>query len=209
MGYQACLNAANQPPAEGNQGAGTGATVGKILGIGQAMKAGIGYASLQLGNGMQIAALMAVNAFGDVIDPHTGKIIAGARRLPSTGAQADGESFFADTLEVMKAMAGGRDLGFSNRQHTVIGVVISDANLNKEQTNKVAQMAHDGIARTIKPAHTMLDGDTIFALSTGVYEADVNVVGACAAEVVAQAILRAIWQAQPAAGLPSASSLMS
>jgi L-aminopeptidase/D-esterase-like protein len=208
MGYQACQNANTNPPAEGNVGAGTGATVGKILGIDQATKSGIGCAGLELGNGALIAAIVAVNAFGDVVDPHTDKIVAGTRSVP--GAPQPGEvSPFAGTLEVLKAMAGGVQLGFSRQENTVIGVVVSNAHLNKEQTNKVAQMAHDGIARTIVPAHTMLDGDTIFALSTGEIEVDVNLVGACAAQVFSQAILQAVWQAQPAAGLPSASSLAS
>ena len=201
MGYQACANATSNPPAEGNVGAGSGASVGKILGIQQAMKAGIGSAGLEITPGLLVAALVAVNALGDVIDLGSGQIIAGAR-LP--GPPQGAEFQFADTLQVMQKLAGGANLGF-NRRHdnTVIGVVATNARLNKEQVNKVAQMAQDGLARTIRPAHTMLDGDTIFALATGQVEADVNIIGAFAAQVFAQAIVRAVKAAAPAGGLPA------
>lgn len=204
MGYQACLNASAQPPAEGNAGAGMGATVGKILGIGQAMKSGIGCASLEIANGVVVGAIAAVNAFGDVTDPATGKIIAGARVFYPAGEPPAPGHIFADTLQVMKAIAGSRTYGFSSRQNTVIGLVATNARLNKEQANKMAQMAQDGLARTIRPAHTMLDGDTIFALSTGNRKMDINTVGAFAAEAFAQAVLSAVHAARPAAGLPCA-----
>ena len=199
MGYQACLNASSAPPAEGNCGAGTGATVGKILGMQQAMKSGTGSACLDLGDGLLVGALAAVNAFGDILDPSSGQIIAGAR-LPGAGG-------FADTLQVMKAAAKELRAGFSRSESTVIGVVATNALLTKEGANKVAQMAHDGLARTVRPAHTMLDGDTIFCLATGEIETDVSLVGAYAAEAFAQAILRAVHTAAPAGGLPSISSL--
>ena len=203
MGYQACLNASSKPPAEGNTGAGTGATVGKILGMGQAMKAGIGTASIEISQGLVVGAIAAVNAFGDIIDPVNGAIIAGAR-APGSGEKPDkAEDYFADTLRVMQTMSS-KPMGFTRRENTVIGVVATNARLNKEQANKVAQMAQDGLARTVRPAHTMLDGDTIFALSFGKRVADVNVIGAFAAQVFAQAILRAVRTAQPAAGLPAA-----
>jgi L-aminopeptidase/D-esterase-like protein len=204
MGYQACLNASRRPPAEGNAGAGMGATVGKILGMGQAMKAGIGGASLELGSGVLVGAIVAVNAFGDVIDPQTGQIVAGARSPGSDGAPYGAPGYFADTLQVMKIIAGGPPVRFGQRSNTVIGVVATNARLNKEQANKVAQMAQDGLARTVRPAHTMLDGDTIFALSTGKRPMDVNLVGAFAAEVIAQAILRAVRAARPVGSLPVA-----
>jgi L-aminopeptidase/D-esterase-like protein len=204
MGYQACLNASRRPPAEGNAGAGMGATVGKILGMGQAMKAGIGGASLELGSGVLVGAIVAVNAFGDVIDPQTGQIVAGARSLGSDEAPYGAPGYFADTLQVMKIIAGGPPVRFGQRSNTVIGVVATNARLNKEQANKVAQMAQDGLARTVRPAHTMLDGDTIFALSTGKRPMDVNLVGAFAAEVIAQAILRAVRAARPVGSLPVA-----
>lgn len=204
MGYQACLNASSDPPAEGNVGAGTGATVGKILGFAGAMKSGIGTASLAIGNGIIVAAIAAVNVFGDVIDPQTGQIVAGARVVQKGPIKVGRGPFFADTLYVMKSLIGRSMLGFSTRENTAIGIVATNAKLNKEQINKVAQMAQDGLARTVRPAHTMLDGDTIFALATGNRKADVNIIGAYGAEVFAQAVLRAVWKAKPAAGLPSA-----
>jgi L-aminopeptidase/D-esterase-like protein len=205
MGYQACLNASAERPMEGNVGAGTGATVGKILGMGQAMKAGIGTASIEIGAGFIVGAIAAVNTLGDVVDPAIGKIIAGARA-------PDGEAGdFADAMQVMRGMVGGPVMRFGSRaasdQNTVIGVVAVNARLSKDEANKVAQMAQDGVARTIRPAHTMLDGDTIFALAAGEQIADVNIIGAYAAEAFAQAILRAVWAAEPVAGLPSARQL--
>jgi L-aminopeptidase/D-esterase-like protein len=205
MGYLACQNASPNPPAEGNVGAGTGATVGKILGVGQCMKSGIGTASMEIGGGVVVGAIVAVNAFGDVIDPTTGQIIAGARSKDVGPLHIGAPGYFADTLQVMQTLIGRAVLGFGSRENTVIGVVATNAKLDKEAVNKVAQMAHDGLARTIRPAHTMVDGDTIFALATGEHAADVNIVGAFAAEVFAQAILRAVRAAKPIAGLPAIS----
>ncbi len=208
MGYQACLNAGSQPMPEGSVGAGTGATVGKIFGLNQAMKGGIGAFSLQLPNGLKVAAVAAVNPFGDVIDPATGQIVAGARQKLGPGQTFDPDHPFADTFEVMKASSGEGWLGFSaSPSNTVIGVIATNADLTKEGANKVAQMAQDGLARTVRPAHTMVDGDTIFALSMGSVAADVSLVGACAAEAISAAILRAVKAAGPAGGLPSVSSL--
>jgi len=207
MGYQACLNAATGRVAEGNVGAGTGATVGKILGLGQAMKAGIGTCSVQIGKGVVIGAIVAVNAFGDVIDPQVGRILAGARNPAWESQQTGQESYFADTLKVMQSMHAASRLTFGRRANTVIGVVATNARLNKEQANKVAQMAQDGLARAVRPAHTMLDGDTVFALSLGNKRADVNIIGAYAAEIFAQAILRGVRSAQPLFGLPSITSI--
>lgn len=203
MGYAACQAASSAPPAEGNVGAGMGATVGKILGMSQAMKSGLGCAAYDLGGGLQVGALMVVNAFGDVVDPQSGRILAGARAVHQ-GPLHIGGARFADTLAVMRSRIGRGGLRFAARGNTVIGVVVTNARLSKEEANKVAQMAQDGIARTVRPAHTMLDGDTIFALATGRKRADVNLVGAYAAESVAQAILRAVTLAKPAGGLPAA-----
>ena len=207
MGYLACQNASAEPPAEGNVGAGTGATVGKILGPSQCMKSGIGTASMEIGAGVIVGAIAAVNAFGDVIDPATGQIIAGARRMDVGPVHIGAPGYFADTLQVMQTLIGRTALGFGSRGNTVIGVVATNAKLDKEQVNKVAQMAHDGLARTIRPAHTMLDGDTIFSLATGEHSADVNIVGAYAAEVFAQAILRGVRAAKPVAGIPAISAV--
>jgi L-aminopeptidase/D-esterase-like protein len=206
MGYQACLNASVNPPAQGNAGAGCGATVGKILGMGQAMKSGIGTASMDAGGGIQVGAIVAVNAFGDIIDPNTTQIIAGARPLEKGPIRIGAPGAFANTLEVMKTLAGRLVLDFASRGNTVIGVVATNGRLTKEEANKVAQMAQDGLARVVRPAHTMLDGDTIFTLATGSRKADVNTVGAYAAEVFEIAILNAVRSAKPAGGLPSALS---
>jgi len=208
MGYQACLNASEAPPGEGNVGAGTGATIGKILGMRQAMKAGVGTASIEIGAGVVVGALVAVNTFGDVVDPATGQILAGARSIDVGPLRIGTPGYFADTLQVMKTMVGRTTVGLATRENTVLGVVATNARLNKEEVNKVAQMAHDGLARTIRPAHTMLDGDTIFALATGKRRAEPNIVGAFAAEALAQAIVRAVRTAQPAGGIPSLSALV-
>lgn len=206
MGYQACLHASAQAPAEGNFGAGTGATVGKILGMGQAVKSGVGTASMEIGAGVKVGAIVAVNAFGDVVDPHQGVILAGARSIKK-GPLKIGQGLFADTREVMKSLVGRTVLGFATRENTVIAVVATNAKLNKEQATKVAAMAQNGVVRTIRPANTMLDGDTIFALATGQKKADVNIVGAFAAQVVAESVLRAVKAAQSAGGVPAISDL--
>lgn len=201
MGYRAAVAASSSVPAEGNAGAGTGASVGKIFGLKSAMKSGIGTASMNAG-GLIVGALVAVNAFGDVIDPKTGQIIAGTWSTNFGPLKLGDDSYFGDTLEIMKTFIGRRVLGFATRANTVIGVVATNAKLTKPEATKVAQMAQDGIARTIRPAHTMLDGDTIFALGTGEKKADPSTVGALAAEVTAQAILRGVQKAAPAGGLP-------
>lgn len=202
MGYQACLSASNKPPAEGSVGAGTGATVGKILGIKQAMKGGIGTAAMEIGAGVQVGAIVAVNAFGDVVDPDTNEIIAGARSLKK-GPIKIGKGRFADTMQVMKGLVGRTVFAAAQRGNTVIGVVATNARFDKEGATKVARMAMNGLARIIRPANTMLDGDTLFALATGKRKADVNIVGAYAAEVVAQAIVRAVQTATGLAGVPA------
>ncbi len=208
MGYQACLNAVDSGLAQGNVGAGTGCTVGKILGNGQAMKTGIGTASLEIGGGVIVGAIVAVNALGDVVDPATGKILAGTRTLTRGPIHIGTSEPFANTLEVMRTLPGRAILSFAARQNTVIGVVATNARLDKEQTNKVAQMAQDGLARAIRPAHTMQDGDALFAVATGGRNADVNVVGAFAAEAVAQAIVNGVKRARSAGGLPASAEIL-
>ena len=191
-GYKACLAASGGPVAEGCVGAGTGATVGKILGPERMTKSGLGTACQKLGP-ITVGAIVAVNAFGDVIDPQTGETIAGPREVEKGG--------FIDTINVMKQAGEPISTAFTN---TTIGVVATDASLDKEGANKVAQMAHDGMARAIRPAHTMLDGDVIFALATGKREpGDVTSVGAVAAEVLAEAIVRAVQQADSLGGIPA------
>ncbi|MFB3854388.1 MAG: P1 family peptidase [Vicinamibacterales bacterium] len=194
-GYAAAKGATSGPVAEGNVGAGAGATVGKLGGGGRAMKGGIGTASIRLGsNGLVVAALVAVNSVGDIVDPATGRIVAGART-------ADGRGF-ADARQLIRT---GKLRGRPGAA-TTIGVVATNARLTKAQANKVAQMAHDGLARTIVPVHTPMDGDTLFALATGDLEgeADLLTVGALAADAVAEAVLRAVRAAKSIPGFPAA-----
>ena len=205
MGYSAAVAAQTGPVAEGNAGAGSGATVGKIFGNGGAMKSGLGTASIEIGGGVMVGAIVAVNAFGDILDPVTGQIIAGARPAKLGPVKLGGLERFADTMKVMQTFTGRTILNFAAGGNTVIAVVATNAKFDKAQATKVAQMAHDGLARTVRPAHTMLDGDTIFALATGQKKADVSTVGAFAAEVLAQAIIRAVRAAKPAGGLPASS----
>jgi L-aminopeptidase/D-esterase-like protein len=193
MGHAACL-AANTDPARGNVGAGLGATVGKIAGT--PMKGGLGMASIGFNSGLVVAALFAVNALGDVV-AEDGSILAGARN------PADPETIMG-TMPMLASQAGGLS---SLSGNTVIGIVATNAKLSKEAVNKVAQMAHDGLARAVRPAHLMFDGDTIFSLATGTTEADVNLVGAWAAEVSAAAIRDAVLNAETVAGVPAARSL--
>lgn len=202
MGYRAAASASSDAPAEGNGGAGMGASVGKMFGTALAMKSGVGTTSMDLGGGLIIGALVAVNAWGDVINPETGEILAGLRSGKVGPLRVGRKGQFADTLTMMKGAVGRGILGLATRTNTVIGVVATSAKLSKAQATKVAQMAQDGVARAIRPAHTMLDGDVIFALSTGAVKADVSTVGAFAAEVMAQAILRAVETAESAGGLP-------
>ena len=202
MGYLAASSASSNPPAEGNIGVGTGASVGKMFGENLATKSGVGTASMDIGGGVIVGALVAVNAWGDVVDPSSYEIIAGLRSGKVGTLRVGGKSYFANTLEMMKKPVSRNLLGFASRANTVIGVIATNAKLTKVGATKVAQMAQDGIARTIRPAHTMLDGDVIFALSTGARKADVTSVGAFAAEVMDQAIIRAVRAAESAGGLP-------
>jgi L-aminopeptidase/D-esterase-like protein len=195
-GYAACRAASNAPPREGNLGAGAGATVGKIFGMKMAMKSGLGTAGLAIGSsGVVVGAIVAVNAFGDVRHRQTGRILAGARA-------ADGQSF----LDSMAQILAGATLARANRGgNSSIGLVATNAALSKPEAAKVAQMAHDGLARTINPIHTAFDGDTIFAAATGTtaVRADVSTIGAVAAEAMARAVNRAVLTAESIPGLPA------
>jgi len=197
-GYEAARDAAEGPIEEGSVGAGAGATVGKLRGMERAMKGGIGTASVTLENGLTVAAIVAVNALGDVIDPRTGRTVAGVRTADGAG--------LADARSLL--LGHGEQPGQSGR-NTTIGVVITNARLTKSQTTKVAQMSQDGLARAVVPSHTPWDGDTMFGLATGTLEgdADVLVIGALAAEVASEAILRAVRLATGLEGLPSVSDL--
>ncbi len=195
-GYKACLAATDKEVAEGSVGAGTGATVGKLLGMDQATKSGLGTASQKIANGVIIGALVAVNAFGDVINPKNGKILAGPRDPEKKG-----------TLSTVELLKQGYQRRHPLTHNTTIGVVATNARLTKEQVNKLAQMAQAGVARTISPSHTMYDGDVLFTLSLGGKVSDISLLGAVAAEVVATAIVRAVLQAETLAGIPSAKDL--
>jgi L-aminopeptidase/D-esterase-like protein len=188
--YQACVHAAPGPIAEGNVGAGTGATVGKLMGMGQAMKGGLGTASQRIGGGIVVGAVVAVNCLGDVVDWRSGEILAGARK-PGGG--------HLNTAEALRGNLAHTVLAFTN---TTIGVVATNARLTKEETNEVARLAGNGYAYAIRPA-TMLDGDALFALSFGEMKGDVSAIGAAGAEVVAEAIARAINQAGALGGVPA------
>jgi L-aminopeptidase/D-esterase-like protein len=197
-GYAAASSASSGPIAEGSVGAGAGATVGKLHGMERAMKGGVGTAALTLPNGLTVAALVVVNAFGDVIDPATGRVVAGVRT-------ADGRGL-ADARVLLRTGASRENpIG----ENSTIGVVVTNARLTKTQATKVAQMAHDGLARAITPIHTQSDGDALFALATGAFaiDADVSVVGALAAEVVADAVLRAVREAKGLPGWPAVRDL--
>ena len=190
-GYSACQQASRNPPSQGNVGAGAGALVGKLFGVARAMKGGIGSASLTV-NGITVGALVAVNALGDVVHPTTGQVLAGART-------ADGTAL----LGTARALINGEmPTPLLRGTNTTIGVVATDAKLTKAQAHRLAQVAHDGLARSINPVHTMSDGDAMFALATGaaaVPEGEapgMMTLSVLAAEVTARAVVQAIWAAR-------------
>jgi L-aminopeptidase/D-esterase-like protein len=200
-GYKASENAATGNVAEGNVGAGAGATVGKMFGMKQAMKSGLGTASIRIAKtGVVVAAIVAVNAVGDVVDPKTGRIIAGARTPDGAG--------FMDSMAEIRA---GRGVELQSGTNTTIGVVATNVALDKTQMTKIAQMAHDGLARTINPVHTLSDGDTIFAVATGANSTRTNhgAIGALAADVMARAVVGAVMSARGIPGLPAAGDFRS
>lgn len=195
MGYQACQNSHSGKVEEGSVGAGTGASVGKVLGVRWATKGGLGTTSIALPGGLIVAALVVVNAFGDVVDPAEGKIIAGARD-PQTGT-----SFIDSAARIKQGLSlPKRETGFQN---TTLGIVATNVKLSKRQISKVAQMAQSGLARTICPIHSTVDGDLIFSLSAGDLSYDVNAVGLMAEEAIATAVVRAIREAEALGLLPA------
>lgn len=195
-GYAACEAASDGELEEGSVGAGTGATVAKALGAERALKGGIGSAAERTASGVTVGALMAVNSFGEVVDPDSGLVVAGPR--------GEGPGSFADTLEVLRSRPPLSP--FSPPPNSTIGVVATDAVLSKEQCYRMAVIAQTGLARAVRPAHTPVDGDTIFALATGrnATETDVLQLGALAARAVERAIVRAVTEAAGLAGVPSA-----
>lgn len=198
MGHQACRNATNLECAEGNVGAGTGATVGKILGMTRAMKSGLGCYAVQIGT-LKIGAMVAVNCLGDVIDPDSGDQLAGLLSEDLSG--------LASTEEVMiQSYAQKKNLFAGN---TTIGIIATNAVLTKSQATKLASMAQNGYARTMRPAHSMFDGDTIFTMATGYVEADLSVLGLLAARVMEKAVISAVKKATSLHGLKCHSGLKS
>ena len=192
MGYRAADAASAQRVVEGNVGAGCGASAGKVRDMAHAMKTGLGSASRRMSNGLIVGAIVAVNAFGSVIDPHSGAVLAGV--LDDDGVPRDAAQY----------LLGQSSGGPSFVSNTTIGVVATNAMLTKPQAQKIASWSHDAYARTLSPAHTMFDGDTIFALGTGEIAAEMNVIGTLAVEVMATAVARAATQASSAGGLRSA-----
>jgi L-aminopeptidase/D-esterase-like protein len=199
-GYKAAQAATDGAVVEGNVGAGAGATVGK-MGQGRSMKGGLGSSSITLPDGLVVAALVAVNSVGDVIDPSTGAVVAGVRTEDGTG--------LADARKLIRSGALIRRAQPRAGENTTIGVVATNARLTKVQAQKIAQMAHDGYARAISPVHTPGDGDTVFSLATGAWanEPNLSMIGALAAEAMADAIVRAVTQNESLGGAPSAREL--
>jgi len=198
-GYQACLAASSESLAEGNVGAGTGALVGKLLGMDGAMKGGVGHYSLQSGN-LIVGAVVAVNALGDIFDPHTGNWLAGARKPGQHEPAGAWQELLSRPLEIQP--------GFG--QNTTIGCIATNALLDKRALTQIAHMSHNGLARAIRPVHTTVDGDTIFALSTGRMPVPgwaITAIGSMAAEALAQAVVRAILAAQSIPGYPAAGDM--
>ena len=200
-GYKAALAATDGAVAEGNTGAGAGATVGKMAGHARAMKGGLGSASIALPNGLVVAAIVATNAVGDIVDPTTGHVIAGMRT-------EDGKAP-ADVRKLLRDGSLLRERPPRAGENTTIGLVATNAKLSKAEVSRVALMADDGFARAISPSHTVGDGDTVFALATGRWDgqASVTVIGALAAEAMAEAIVRAVAKAETSHGVPSARQL--
>ena len=198
-GYRAAAAARVDPVAEGSVGAGAGATIGKMAGYQRAMKGGLGSAAIRMSDGLVVAALVAVNAYGDVVDPATGKVVAGVRT-------PDGKGLADARVLLREGRIGNTEPG----ANTTIGVIATNRALTKAQATKIAQMAHDGYARTIYPIHTAVDGDTVFALSTGTDKGDPDVtrIGALAADVMAEAVLRAVRNATGLPGYPAVRDLV-
>ena len=196
MGYEACVNSEDNNYSDGNHGAGTGCTVGKMYGMSRCMKSGIGSYAVRLGDFMA-GAVVALNALGDVYDWKTAHKIA--------GALSDDGRTFARTDDAVYGGFEGEKSGFA--WNTTLAVFMTNAKFRKSQLCKIADMSHDGLARSIRPVHTGMDGDSIYAVSLGDFEADVNAVGSIAADVIAEAVKRAVYSAESAYGYPSAKSI--
>lgn len=210
-GYAACEAATDQEARRGSVGAGMGCSVGKLLGFDRACRGGLGQASLTLPGGIVVAALIAVNAVGDIVDPNRATIIAGARD-PETQTLVDALGTIQPLFDqyAFRRPARGEEGDAPVAENTTIGVIATNARLSKGEAKKLAQMAHDGLARTMRPAHTTYDGDALFALATGSAQppAELSILGAIAAEVTAAAVLDGVRNATTAYGLPAAGDLI-
>ena len=197
MGYEAARRALDEPNyRDGNYGAGCGATVGKIAGMDTCMKTGMGSCAVQIGE-LKVGAVVALNALGDVFDWRTGRQIAGLLTEDRKGLRSTEEYMRASVRVVENRFTG----------NTTLAVVVTNAAFTKSQLCKIAGMAQDGYARSIRPVHTSADGDSIYALSVGTVQADQDLVGALAAETVSEAIIRAVERAESAWGFPAAGEL--
>ncbi len=199
-GYAACRNASDGPVEDGSVGAGTGATVAKLLGLERAIKGGVGTYSMALESGVVVGALVAVNAVGGVFDPDDGTLIAGPRTADNSAMRNPLDLIASSDFEVSTT---------ATATNTTIGVIATNATLTKEHANKLASVAHDGIAMAVRPAHTMCDGDTMFVIGTGSVDGPVDMLRVCAAATVcvSRAIVRAVRSAEGIGGIPSVSEL--
>lgn len=197
MAKKACENASYSSVQNGNHGAGMGATVGKYRGPESCMKGGIGTYAVEL-EGLKVGAMVVVNACGDIYDIETNQVIAGCLN-PDGSLVNDELAFFEDAARMLLAVR--------ERTNTTIGIIVTNARFGKSELNKIASMAHNGYARAIRPVHTMMDGDSIYAVSTGGFEADINLVGSLAAYVMGKAIGRGCQAAESLAGVKAVRDL--
>lgn len=197
MGYEACINAKSSEFEEGSVGVGTGATIGKLMGIKQATKGGIGTASYKLKSGALIAVLVVVNAFGDIVSPKNGEVIAGVR-------DSEDGHIFPGTLNLFKQ---GIIRRADSYQNTTLAVVVTDADLSKSELLRISNIAQTGLAKVISPVHTVQDGDMVISVSSGNKKEDVNLIGVVAAELTQKAIIRAVEQSSSLGGIPCSKDL--
>jgi len=200
MGYQACLNASRRVE-EGSVGVGTGATVGKLFGIDRAMKGGVGTSSIQGPKGLIVGALVVVNAFGDVLDPVSNQILAGARKSKESAELANSSEWMKKG--VIRGQFGKISRSDSDVFNTTLGVVATDVHLTKKELHQAAQIAHSGLAKMISPLHTTFDGDLIFAISYGKKKGDVNTIGLLGEVVLVESVKRAVTQADGFGVIPA------
>lgn len=198
MGYQACENATQSDVPEGSIGVGTGATIGKLMGLKQATKGGVGTESYKLKSGATVAVFVVVNAFGDIVSPENGQIVAGVR------SNEEGKEFLG-TVNLFKNGIIRRADSFQN---TTLAVVVTDANFTKSELLRISNIAQTGLAKVISPVHTVQDGDMVISVSTGDFKEDVNLVGIVAAEITQKAILRAVQESISLGGIPCSKDLM-